>query len=327
MNPLFIRSTVAVVVCCISPGSLAALSNDDLCAILTEHTPDGTEGCLANIAPEPSDNSFIFLTRNGSDVRALLLRSDLNSGGDCRPSKGKFAGSLCVTFDYESPPDFDAICPNSATKIECRPSTSTSKFAIISAGSTTAVGGVNPAPSEPYFIAARGLEAGDVSLQQVGDTLIYKGSASADGRTLRLSRADDRSPSMWVRPLVDVKDVLAQAITAINAKGIAFANVVAIGTEGRFISIDADKLVFHGTPDDCGGGSVCREREILDEGAFDARLAAWTEAVPIESISGELRQLLMEKLLLGVEPYEPLDKALDAARVRQPPALLLLKWD
>lgn len=324
---LSLRSIVVALLCCTLPEELAALNNDDLCAILLEHTPEGTEGCLANIAPEPSDGSFVFLTRNGSDIRALLLRADLGPGGDCRPSSGLFAGNLCVTFDYETSLDFAGICTDIPVETECERSTRSSRYADGNAVSATAVGGKNPAPSEPFFEAARGLEVGDVALQEVAGTLIYKGSSSADGRTLRLLRAGDQSPPIRVRPLVDDRAVLEQAVSAIDAKGYAFADIVAIGTEGRFVSRVAGTLIFHGTPDDCGGGGACAEREVLDDTAFDARLAAWSAAVAIETPSSDLSDLLIDRLLLGTAPYAPVDKALDTARVRQSPALLLLKWD
>jgi len=318
---------LVALLCGTLPGALAALSTEDLCEILLEHTPEGTEGCLANFAPEPSDGSFVLLTTNGSDIRALLLRSDLGPGGDCRPSNGLFASSLCVTFEYESPPDVAAICTYRPVKSLCLDSNSSSQYAVSNASSATAVGGINPTPSESFFEAARGFEHGDVALQEVGGILVYKGETSIDGRTLRLSRSGDQSPSLRVRSLVDDRPVIGQAIAAIDAKGYAFADIVAIGTEGRFISRTAGTLIFHGTPDDCGGSDACSERELLDEMTFDARLAHWSEAVAIESPSSDLRTLLVDRLLLGTAPYVPVDEALDSARVRQPPALLLLNWD
>lgn len=309
-------------------GPVLALSNDDFCPILWSYTPPNTEGCLANAAPDPSDGSFVYLTRNGSDIRALLLRDDLGAGGDCRPTSDSiFTGSLCITFDYEVAPDYDAICTYPSVPTAC----SNTAYESIRVDGTnltiseSQVGGFNEAPSERFFEAARGLQFGDVAAQKIGTVVVYKGPADATGRYLRLSRGADASPSIRVRILVDDRGELAAALDEIDAAGVPLANVVAIGLEGRFIAHVGGTITFYGTDADCGG--ECTAREMLDDAAFASRLSEWSTQVQIETPTANLRDLLIDRLLLGRLTHPPVDDPLEAARVRQPPALLLLKWD
>lgn len=307
-------------------GPSFALGNDDFCAILERYTPPNTEGCLANAAPDPGDGSFVYLTRNGSDIRALLLRDDLGAGGDCRPTSDSiFTGSLCITFDYEVAPDYGSICDYPRVQIECSDVVYRSQVVNGALLTSSRVGGFNEAPSERFFEAARGLQSGDVAAQEIGETVVYKGPADATGRYLRLSRGADVSPSMRVRPLVDDRVEIAEALNAIDAAGVSLANVVAIGLEGRFIARVGGTLTFHGTNTDCEG--ECSARELLDDAAFASRLSDWSTQVQIETPTGDLRDLLIDRLLLGTLAHSAVDVPLEAARVRQPPALLLLKWD
>ncbi len=307
-------------------GPVLALGNDDFCAILQTYTPENTEGCLANAAPDPSDGSFVYLTRNGSDVRALLLREDLGAGGDCRPTeKSIFTGSLCITFDHDVAPDYDSICAYPRVRIACNNVAYRSQIVNGANLTTSRVGGYNEAPSHRFFEAARGLKSGDVAAQEIGTTVVYKGPADATGRNLRLSRGMDASTAMPSRPPVDDRAQITAALDAIDAAGVALADVVAIGLEGRFVARVGGALTFYGTDADCGG--ECSARVMLDDAAFAARLSDWSTQVQIETPTADLRALLIDRLHLGTLAHAPVDEGLEAARVRQPPALLLLKWD
>lgn len=317
---LFVLSAVA--------GQSQPLENEDFCAIMEAHMEAGTLGCLANAAPTPADGSYVYLTQKGADLRVLLLRADLGAGGDCRPSVDSFFhDNLCITLDYETPPDYAAICTFvQKSETVCLPSPSTSKYATAKPGITpTTVGGHHPAPSERFFAAARGIETGDVAVQEIGRAIAYKAAVGANGRSLRLHRDGDVTPVLRLRSPVDNRATLSAGMTAIDAAGVALSDVVAIGLAGRFVVRDGGSLIFHGTSTDCGG--KCSARELLDAAAFDARIADWSAEVAIETPSADLRDLLLARLLLGTQPYSPVDDALDAARVRQAPALLLLNWD
>lgn len=316
---IFVLSAIA--------GQSQPLENDDFCAILQAHMEAGTQGCLANAAPYPADGSYVYLTQKGADLRVLLLRADLGAGGDCRPSKDSFfRDNLCITLDYETAPNHAEICTFAGHPSDCSDGLRRSKYAQAKPGVTpTTVGGHHPAPSERFFVAARGLKAGDVAVQEIGGAIAYKAAIGANGRPVRLFRDGDVTPALRLRAPADNRAALYAALTAIEAAGVTLSDVVAVGLAGRFIARDGGSLIFHGISTDCGG--ACSAREVLDAAAFDARIADWSAEVAIETPSADLRDLLMDRLLLGPQPHAPVDDALDAARVRQAPALLLLNWD
>lgn len=304
------------------------IDGDGLCEIIKAHTPDGTEACLANRSEDPSDKSFVLITRNSTDLRAFLLRSDLPGGGDCRAPSGGLSSFRCIPLRFETPPDYDTICNFRSQPVskQCFGSARKVSYYNVSANVVPpGTGGVNGVASERFFAAARGLRASDVSVTEMNDALVYRGAATSESVPIRFSRENETSPTLSVRPPAGTSESLREVLESVDALDVPLSNLVALGVGGRFVAKGSATLTYFGTTDDCNG--ACERRELLSEDAFNAKLADFASRVPIEASMPELRTILIDRLLLGPKPYAPIDMVLDEARVRQPAAFLILKWD
>ena len=330
-SPTVLRVLVAGFVQLTASASAQPIEVRDLCKVIEARTAANTEVCLTNRSPKPIDHSYVMIARNSSRYHVFLLRSDLTAGGSCRPASGAFSSFRCIEYTFETPPDFDAICTfPDVGHLDCVSGEGRKGWYYNNASNfvTSGPGGVQHGPTERFFVAARGLEAGDVSAEELGDTLVYRGESSSDGIPLRLRRGTNATLTLQVREPAAENTALKAALDRATAKGVKLEDIRALGTEGRFIAETDGILSFYGTATDCEG--QCERRPLLSQADFESRLTSLGAAVPIERLVGQdlvkVRAQLIDRLLLGSAPLPEIDAGIEAMRIVQPVAFLILNW-
>ncbi|WP_418024655.1 hypothetical protein ACNKFW_01990 [Paracoccus sp. TD-10] len=317
---------------CLQMQSLTAqqIFVDDLCEVIETTTPPDAKVCLTNRSPNPSDHSYVMIARSNMGEHVFLLRSDLAPGGGCRPSAGVFSSFLCVELDFETPPNFDAACTFERVPGICGSGSSREAWYYNAASNTVppGSGGVHEGPTERFFVAARTLENGDAMVEELGDVFIYRGSPSLDRTPLRVSDGTIATPRLNAYTQATRSSALSITLDRMDAAGVQLDELRDIGTEGRFLSETGGEYLFHGTGTDCDG--ACGARRVLTQSEFEARLGALSASVGIETLAGidlsMLRRQLIDRLLMGSTPIAEIDDALDASRIVQPVAFLVLDW-
>lgn len=335
MTARHIRSDLYMLVLMLGPGLASAgayaqtLEKGHICPVIEANTPANSEFCIANRSPNPADSSLVIVSRSGTSQQVFLIRLDQPRGGNCAPITSDPRAYLCVKLEYEAPPNYNAICDFQAPYFwSCADGRTGKYYNSASNVVTPGPGGVHPVPTERFYEATRGLEIGDFSVEELGNVLVYRGQLASDGIPLRLRTSTEATPTMKVREPAAQTIALRVALDRATAEGVKLEDLRALGTDGRFIAETAGILRFYGTATDCEG--QCVGRPLLNQTDFESRLAGLGAVVPIERLVGrdlvKVRAQLIGRLLLGSIPLPGIDSDIEAMRIVQPVAFLILNW-
>lgn len=305
------------------------LEKEQICPAVEAVAPSDAEFCIANRSPNPTDGSVVIVSRSSAEQNVLLIRLDQPRGGNCAPTFGISRAYQCVTLTFETPPDYDAICNfRSPYFWRCDGGPLGKYYNVASNMVPPGPGGVHPVSTERFYAAARGLKTDDHSVEELRGALVYRHRPDPSHVSLRVVRGADLTPSLIVRTEAAERTSLGPTLDRILSAGVALADVRGLGMEGRFTSESTGVLHFHGTASDCEG--QCLIRPLLTQTEFENRLSVLNARVVVERLSGadlvKLRQMMTERLLMGEMPLRDVDRVLETARIRQPPAFLVLDW-
>ena len=287
-------------------------TNDFLCEIRVAHAPKG-EGCVVNRDVNAAGQSNALVVDSSPPTIYLLKRGAAATGACSASSVG-----ACVPLHgaAQSYGDFCSVNKSTDIGMPCASSDPVWRYApdpVRATGSALRL-----------LEVADGLEANDWEVIAARDYFAYL-SRPAFRRTVRFLGTTGASSTIEVRAELAVRDTISQVVTALADNGISLADLRSFGNDGALLIKRAAVEEYFPPPVDCP--APCVGQPLRDLASFESEIKRLGDLADVENLPladpARVRNLLIERLLLGPAPVPDLDAELETFGAVQPPQLLL----